>query len=483
MIPSVNITKGDGNTGVVKPSPDGILAIIAPCEKGTANLAGAYARTDVAVAEFGYGVLTEFAAYDMSVAGKPVVLIRATASTAATNGTVTHTGAGTSVVTATGVPLDDYDAEITIVAGGTIGVAGATLKWSLDGGKTYSGVIALGTANTFTIPNSGCTFAFGAGTLLAGQKEAFAAKGPRLTNANLVTALEALRVYGGGWDTVLVGGMDATAADLATLDTWLLARNAEGKYRTGLMNALPRDPLTQTEAQYAAAMTTAWAAATSINACVAGDAGDLISILRGNRQRRPVALGLAARGMLTDISVDAAYVSDGPITGFKIYDDRNNVKYHDEQLFPTLDDLRLVTLRSVPGREGAFITNPNLLSPSGSDYVYWQHARVMNRACEITFQLLTSRLSKGVRKDLATGFILEEEALEIEGLINAELDKQLTTPKRVSGAKFVLSRTDDLSSNAGATLSGEVQVSALAYVKKFNVNARFVKTITVSASA
>jgi hypothetical protein len=121
------------------------------------------------------------------------------------------------------------------------------------------------------------------------------------------------------------------------------------------------------------------------------------------------------------------------------------------------------------------------MSPSGSDYVFWQHARVMNRACELAYQLLTSRLSKGVRKDVATGFILEEEAAEIEALVQAELDRELVTPGRVSGAVFTLSRTDDLSSNQGATLTAQINISALAYVKKFAVTSKFVKKIAVSA--
>jgi len=481
MIPSVNISKSTNNTGVVKPSADGILAIIAPSQSGTAAQPSAFTRQDLALAAFGYGALVEAAAYDMAVAEKPVLLIKAAASTAGANGTVTHTGPGTSAVTATGTPYDDYQASLTFIAGGTIGVAGITFKWSLDG-LNYSGVTALGTANTFTIPNSGVTFSFGVGTILAGQVESFSTTGPRMNNSDLVTALEALRTYTGAWDALLVAGADADATFVSTLDAWLAAREAEGKYRTAVINAVPRASATQTEAQYQTAMSTAWASAASTRVVVCADAGDLVSVVRGIRQSRAVAWGVAARGMRDDISVDAAYVGGGPVDGYVITDDRGNPKYHDELLYPGLDDLRLTVLRSVPGRDGVYINNPNLISSSGNDFVYWQHARVMNRACEIVFQLLTARLSKGVRKDVKTGFILEEDAQEIEGEINAELDKQLVTPKRVSGAAFILSRTDDLSSNAGATLNGEVQVSALAYVKKFAINAKFVKTITVSAA-
>lgn len=481
MIPSVSITKTDGNTGVVKPSADGILAIIAPSEKGTLNQPGAYARQDLAQNDFGYGPLVEYAAYVMSVARKPVVLIRCAASTAATNGTVTHTGAGTSVVTATGTPLDDFDVVITIVTGGTIGVAGITYTYSLDGGKTTSGVQALGTSTTITIPNSGVVASCAAGTLLAGQVEAFSTKHARVTSGDLTTALEALRTYGGSWEAILVCA-EADATMISALDLWLSAREGDGKYRSAVLNSVFRTSA-QSEAQYLTAMTTAFGASSSTRLVVCGDAGDLASAVRGIRQRRPVALGLAARGMLIDVARDAAYVVDGPIQGFSITDDRLNPKYHDEALFPGLDDIRLASMRSIAGREGAFINNPLLLSPSGSDYVYWQHTRVMNKACEIAFQLLTGVLSRGVRKDNTTGYILEEEAQNIEGLVNAELEKQLKKPGRVSDVAFVLSRTDDLSSNAGATLNGQLEVSALAYVKKFAVNSKFTKKITVQQTA
>lgn len=481
MIPQVAITKTDGNTGVVRPSADGVLAIIAPSEKGTVNQPASYARQDLALTDFGKGHLVEAAAYDLTVAGKPVVLIKGQASVAATNSAVVHTGAGSSVVTVSGTTLDDYEAEIVFVTGGTQGIAGATLKWSLDGGKSYSATVALGTAVLFAIPGSGLTFNFAAGTFLAGQREQVTTTAARMNNADLVLALEALRTYGAGWDTILVSGLDATATEVATLDTWLAARETEGKYRTAIVNNAMRTAA-QTEATYATAQTAVWASASSIRVTVCADGGDLVSPLTGYRQRRPMTWGLAAREMAKDISVDAAYVADGPITGYSIRDDRNNPKYHDEALFPGLDDLRLASFRSFNSRQGAYVNNPLLMSPSGSDYVYRQHARVMNKACELTFEVLTNRLSSRVKRSNTTGYINEEDAQEIEGLVQAKLDQELVNANRVSGARFVLNRTDDLRPNSGATVNCEVQVTALAYIKRFQVNARFVRTIAVNAS-
>lgn len=480
MIPSVDITKLDGQTGVVRPGPDGVLAIIAPCQQGTQNQAATFTRADLALTEFGTGILTDAGAYVMAVAGNPVVLIRSIATTVGIYGAVTHTGAGTSVVTAgVSVPLDDYDVFVRFPKGGTIGVAGITYQYSLDGGQTMSGEIALGTATTIAIPNSGAGLALAAGTILAGQTEAVKTTGPRMTNADLVTALEALRVASVPWEAVCILGMDGDATSFATLDLWLTAREAEGKFRTGLLNSRMKN-VAETESAYLTAMATAWSGSAGIRTVVGTDGGDQPSTLRGIVQRRPEILGVAARGMAFDISVDPARVSDGPVQGVTITDARGNPKHHNEALFPGLDDLRLSSYRTFDGREGVFVNNAPILSPSGSDYVFWQHARVVNRGCEVAFQILTAQLSQGFRKDLKTGFIFEEEAQAIEGLVNTALEAALNG--RVSGFRFVLSRTDDLSSNAGATLSGEIQISALAYAKKFKVQTRFVRRITAQAA-
>ena len=484
MLPSVTITKSDGNTGVVKPSADGILAIIAPSEKGDLNTPSAHTRVSNALAEFGYGRLVEDAAYDLAVAKKPAVLIRADASSSPSYGTITVDGepeSGDSEITAgSSDPLDDFDVLLTFVTAGTIGTAGISYTYSLDGGKTTSGKLALGVLTQIDIPNTGLSFLLGAGDVAAGETASCPITGPKMTNTDLTAALEALRTYSGQWDAVFID-IEADDATVTEVDLWLSGLEAVGKFKTAVLNAVARDADSETEAQYLTAMTEAFAESSSKSIVMCADAGRTVSTLRGIRTVRPVALGVAARGMAIDISQDAAYVAGGPIVGFSIADDRGNPQYHDEALFPGLDDIRLTTLRSFDGRQGAYCTNANLLSPSGSDYVYWQHARVMNKACEIAFQTLSNRLSQGIRKDVATGFILEEDATEIEALVQAELDKQLVRPSRVSGAVFVLSRTDDLSSNQGAVLTGEVQVSALAYVKTFDITTRFVKTIAVSA--
>lgn len=482
-IPNAKVTKNDGATGVVRPGAKGIVAIIAPSSAGTANVPQAYTKPNLVVADLGYGMLPDFASYVMSASGNPVVLVKGTTSTAGTYGTVAHSGAGTSVVTTTvGTPNDDYVARIRFITGGTIATAGGTFVYSLDGGVTESAVQTLGVATSFLIPNSGVTFSFAAGTTLAGQTETVTTVGPRMTTSDVTTALEALRVSAQPWEMVLLGGHDATSATITLIDTWLAAREAEGRYRAFIANSIMR-ATAQTEAAYATAMDTAFSASATIRGAVGTDGGDCVSTIpgRGITQKRPTALALAGRLAKVNYGVDAAYVADGPVPGFKLADSKGNPNNHDEGLYPGLDALRLVSLRTFDRKAGTFITNANVLSSQGSDFVWMQHVRTMNRACEISYDVLTNQLSRGVNKSPVAGpngevYIAEEDAQRIEALVNQALTE---LRGQVSDLRFELSRTDNIGSNGPVTLNGAVKISSLAYVKEFNTNASFVRTISV----
>lgn len=484
MLPSAQITKIDGQTGVVRPSAEGVLAIVAASEKGDLDIASSFARTELAIDEFGYGPLTEDAAYVMPVSGKPVVLVRTDASTTAAYGAITGGGAGaggTSVITAAATePLDEFDVLVEFLTAGTIGVAGITYRYSLDGGTNYSKTLALGTANTLTIPDTGVALALAAGTIVVPRSVSFLTTAPSPTDVELPDSLEALRVTSSPWDAVYIDG-ESEAATVTIVDLFLKALNARGKFPIAFLNARRRGAA-ETEAAYKDALAIIFDAAASTDIIVAADVGDVASPIRGITQPRPAGLAVAARVMKIPLGRDPAYVADGPVPGFFITDARNNPKYHDESKYPGLDDLRLATLRTFDGKEGTYITNAPILSSSGSDYVYVQHARVINRGCEIAFQVLTGQLSVGVDKAQKPGpagqrYIAEKDAQRIEELVNSQIGRELVATGQVADMKFTLSRTDDISSNAGATLTGTVQSVALGYVKKFTVTAGFVKQI------
>lgn len=502
LIPNVNFNTQDGNTGAVQPATTGILAIIAAIAGLAANAPASFTKvTDIQAQSTTPGALgpgLEYSAYYLNNAKKPVVVVNPTCSTAGAYGTIDHSGVtGTATITGAGTPLDEYDVIVTIVTGGTLGTAGITYTYSLDGGNSVSAVNALGTGLTLSCPlyggtllgtSTGVSFTLattGVGTLIAGDTWRVQTTRPQMTATDLLTALAALKAYAGNYDNVLVDG-DATSTLVADVDSWLSSLEAGGVYKMAWMNTRHKNtpaPTAESESAYLTFLSTLLNTTSSIRLDVGADGGDLPSVVTGLVQVRPTSLAIATRANVLPVGVDPAYVALGPVPGFKITDSAGKPKWHNEDLLvgnPGIDALRLSTLRSVPQATGTFITNADVLSPNGSDFVYDQHVRAMNAAKNVAFPLLTQQLSKGYRKqppDPTTGaiYILEDDAAGIEGYVNPEVRKTLLG--QVNDVLLQLARNDDVSSNAGAKVHVDLQVQALAYGKEFDATARYVKSV------
>lgn len=483
MKPTVVATRADGSTGVT-PTEEDILAIIAPCEKGATNTPASFTRREDARAEHGDGPLVEDLAHCLSIMKKPVVGVRSAASTDGTYSALVKTGAGTATFTAgASKPLDAFNVVLDFPKGGTVEATGITYRTSLDGGVTKSAELALGTDESIVIPGTGITVELGAGTILAGTTVTFTTTAPASTNPDLIAALEGLRVSTLQWEGLLVRG-DATSTTVSTLDLWLQDLEARGVFKFAIVCFRPKNA-GETDAAYAAAFATAFGGVSSIRVFVCTDGGDLPSLIRGIKQFRASSVGIAARALSIPLGTDPAWVRLGPLPGYEIATDQGMPKYHDEELFPVLDDLRATSLRSMPDRQGVFPTNVRVLSPAGSSYVYLQHVRCMNRGLRLAFFILAGELSRGVAKNPKRGpggqvYIAETAAQEIEQMVNIAIGKELDG--QVDEFLFTLSRTDDLGSNEGAVLTGTLDIVALAYVKKFAFTSRFVRTITAQAA-
>ena len=500
--PTVSITKQDFQTGTVGPSPVGVLAILAAAGAGPTNTPQSFARDDLVQASAGPGRLAEDCSYVINTGGNPVIAQRITTSVAAAYGAVDSTGSptGTAVVTAgAATPVDNYDVIVTWGLGGTVGAAGITYTFSLDGGQKTSSPQAFPTGTapiTLTIPNfsaggsPGVSFSVAAGTVVAGEFIRCLTKAAQPNDTDISTALAALGLTTLPWEGALIDG-DMASTTPGVVDAWLLSQEKLGKFRFILLNTRMKGQphvgtgTAETEGAYATAMTTLTAAAApTIRACVGTDGAAVPSSLTGLNLPRPTSLLVGGRAMRIPLGEDPAYVGRGALNGAVIVDANgasgSTTAYHNEELFQNLDILRLTALRSVQGQKGVYVNNANVFSQPTSDYQFLQHVRTMNRACEIAFQLLTIQLSRGVGKkpkDPTTGlvYILEADALIIEDLVNSQVNAQLFG--QVAGSKFSLSRTDDLSSNAGATVTGFMKLVALAYIKKFTVTAAFAKSL------
>lgn len=468
-LPSVNIVELDGSLGVL-PNGSRAMAIVGVADAGPLNTPAAFARTKDVISNFTAGPLVEAACLAIQLTGKPVIVVRTGNTTVGTHTDLDSTGkTGTSVVTVTPGDTngnDDYEPYFKTVAGGTIGVAGITYQWSLDGGRTLSPITALGTANTFVFPGSGgIGYSFAAGTLVAGDVIKSRAKAPQWTSGELTTALAALQVSGLAWEFAhIVGALDGTAFDAIELafasmpERWWC-----GSFR------LPT--VAESDATYQAAFNTAFSAKATIKGAVAAGGTETTSAVTGRKYLRPVGFSAFSLQYAVSEEIDIAQVDLGGLPGVSLRDVNGNPKHHDESVNPGLDDMRAVSLRTIDGVPGIHVTNPRLLSTPGSDFEFTQHRRVMILARMALRIYFVRRLSKEILVSKDTGFILEEEALEIEEGARQAMAGLLMAKPKASDVDFTLSRTDNVLSTK--TLTGQGFVTPLAYPKTINIELGF----------
>ncbi len=480
-LPSVNITELDGALGVLPPDSGALFAVIGVSTSGAIATPATYARVKDVVAAYGSGPLVEAAAHYIERYGRPVVVIRTGQTTVGTATAIVTSGVtGTSVVTrdVAVVPVGDYELRIRVVVGGTIGVAGITLQWSLDDGRTWSQITALGTANTFTVPADttpagsaapGIKVNFAAGTLIANDFVTFRTSAPQWNSAEIGAALDALAASILTWElAIIVGPLDATLFD--TVDGKFTSMLAAGKYHAWIGNT--RMPtIAEAESAYKTSLDGVFGAKVSIFGELCAGANKMTSSVSSRKYKSPISYIVGAREASVSQEVDTADVNLGTLVGSSIRDANGNVDEHDESVNPGLDDSRFTVLRTWDGLPGVYINRPRIFSAAGSDFQLMPHRRVLNLAHAALRQYFIRRLNHPVLVDKDTGFILESEALEIESGARAAMRSVLLAKPKASGIQFALSRTDNLLSTK--TLTGQARVIPLAYPETITLDLGF----------
>lgn len=475
--PNVYITELDGALGVLPSSAGKLTAFIGCATGGPLNTPAAFARVVDLVAAFVDGEMVEAAASYIYTTGRPALVLRASASVAASIGTIALAVAGTSVVTAaldtTTKPADHYELVVRFPTGGTVGTVGPVYEVSYDGARNWGPLTALGIANTLTI--GGVKFTLSVGTLLAGDMFSITAHPAQWGGTDLADALAGLGQSAIVWEQLsLVGVLTPTLA--GDVDAWCAGlRNSQHKYRSWIGGARlsTRDNVAdpETEAEYATALGTLWAGFATTRGSVAAGGCRLVSGVSGRSYRRSAAWALVnAQGPASE-EVNTADVNLGALPGVTIRDRNGNVDEHDETINPGLDDLGLAVLRTWAGYGGTYINRPLIKSAPGSDFTIIPYRRVMNLTEEIAYQYFVRRLNRPIRVDAATGYILETDALEIEAGCNAVLRAGLRAKPKVSAVTFTLSRTDNILSTK--TLTGSIRLTPLAYPEVIELDASY----------
>ncbi len=470
-LPDSTIKIRDGALGIIAPS-EKACAVVGACTGGVANTVYAFTDVKALVDTLTSGPAVEAAALDLTIGGG-IVYVVPCATSAGSNGSVTKVGTGLSVLTLTGTPLDAYEAVVTIVVGGANPASGVvTFTYSLDGGDTTSAVIALPVNGIYALPGTGISLNFTAATLVAGDVYSFACTAPTFNTTQMNAALDALLADPRTWRFVHVVGLAANVAGSATvfgaLDLKMTAAETAHRYAYAMMECAD-----DTDANIIASFN----ALASLRVCIGGGFEELTSPLTGRKHKRPVQWAHAARRQGARVSEDSGRVLSGALPGV-------SKLYRDERVTPGLDAARFVTARTFVNRAGYYITNGNILAPTGSDFALVQYREVMDVACTITDAAQVKYVGYELRVNPAQGnttpagqpgapgTIDERDARAIEADIGSQLAAALLAPGHVSALQILVNRTDNILSTK--LIRTKVRITPLGYAKSLEAELGFV---------
>jgi len=480
----VLITINDGSaSSVVVPSAS-VQLVIGTSSAGTAAQIVATRSPSTLQSSLGYGLLPEAAALAIA-AGGTVLAMKATSNTAGANTAVTMTRVGTStcVVTVTGTPNDEYYVAFKVAKSGTIATTGILFQISLDAGRSYGPNIALGTATTYVIPNTGLTLNFAAGTLDLGDIARFSCTPPLWNTAGIqacLNAFQASQYAAVGIGSIHIVGV-CSGADATTIQGYLDTLATGFIYNRCMLSVADVTKPTawggaggQTEAQWITAIEADYAAVSAKRLLAAAGYYNMSSAYPNSaagapRYRRSLAWAQACRQVAIPFQRHSGRVRDGALSNIvvdAVNDPIDGFVYHDERINPGLDILtggagRFCSARTRVGLPGFYIVNPLLLSPLGSDFTIWPLGAVMDVACGIVHQVGQKFINADVRLN-QTGTLFETEAKTIEQAILSALNDQMTAVAMISSARVVVDRTNNVQTTSKVLIS--VTIFARGYI-------------------
>lgn len=467
LIPDVNVNIQDGGLGLLSPGAENVDLKIGVSSLGVTNQLYAFTDSEDVRTTLGAGPLaSEVAA---SVGSGLTYAIRAAASVAGVLGTVTVGGSNTGdgTVAVTGTPLDGYDAIVEITRDGSAAGNDAAFKYSLDGGDTYSGELAL--TASYVITDTGLTLTFtdgtGTPTFVTGDVYTFEATAPAMNLTDLNAAIDAAFADPREWEFI-----DVVGASSPVIAAGVAVRMEEAKaahrFVFALLRARDVDDTTDSGSldTWRSNLITEWASFGNYRVGAAAGYAELPDVLTGRVNRRSIGGPYASRLKSIGVSTHPGRVIDGPVAGVVSLS-------HDEQAKTGLDAEGFTTFRSIIGRRGFYVTRGRQMAPQGSDFQSVQMLRAMNKACRISRDATLRFLNDDVRVDATTGFILEADARAIEAYVGGILNAAMVSAGEVSAASVTVKRNVNILSTQSMTI--KVSIVPLAYLENISIDIGF----------
>jgi hypothetical protein len=412
-----------------------------------------------------------------------VLVLKTLASTAGAAGAVTKTPASTSTgtITLAGAPFDAYQGKILITSTGALGVG--RFKFALDGlslSPSYSEEITIPAGGTYAIPKTNlvATFVPGAGPILfeANDAHAFACTAPQYTTSDLATAITALLAALGKYvvEDVYFTGRPATASAGATMAAAVSSHMASLEARRRWARAM-----VDVGADTSANVITSFAAFAGSRVALAYGACDVPTMNPHpgwGTPRQSAAFALSERAAGADLSENLGRTASGLLrVSFIVNDEGANQQF--------IEAHKINTIRTYDGQDGYFSTNGYLKSPAGSDFLYWDWGRVIDRICRVVYNAQQRWMLRKVRTLLdGTGALDPRDAIRIATMVRSDLKDEILDAINVEGFAGHVSALEyvvDLSNNALKTrqLKSTVRAVPLPPIEGFTTDIGFTTSL------
>jgi len=478
-IPDVDVRVTDGALGFVPTDAQTTTAKIGVATGGVPNTVYAFTEKETLRATLLGGPVVEAAADTLDDSGGTVLIVPVNPSVPGSAGPVSHKGTGLATMSVTGAPKDATQVIVEILQPGVL--SKASFRVSIDAGNNFSPETAMPLSGSYPLLDTGLTLVFSTvpGLFIAGDTYALNCTAPAYTATDAFAAFTALLADARRWKLVHVvgtpGGVDDTAK--ATASAALAAAIGSKMAEAGTAHRYARALLEAPDVADAA-LVAAFLMFVDPRIAVAGGFIDHLSALSGRIFKRPAAWAVATRVAKIPISQDAAWVGapQGPLPA--------SVRklYRDERKTPALDAARFITLRTIVGRTGFYITNPWTMALATSDYALLQNGLVIDEACSASYDAMVEYLSATLTVDAKTGRIDEIDAVAAESKVFSRVGAAVLQPGHVSLLLVRINRTDNLLSTR--KLRWKVRAIPHAYPKSIEVEIGFLNpALTVLPTA
>jgi hypothetical protein len=407
---------------------------------GTAATLYYFTDPNVALDTLGYGPLTDQVMGVIAEVGGCLAL-KLTGGVAAANSAVTTTRIGTSVGTLVlaGSAYRDYRGAVEILTS-TDALGSGTFRYTFDYDATnsdrinWSEEITIPSGGTYTPPNAGINWTF---TLQSGTPDfedgdifTWTSTCAHYTTTNLgdgITALLASSlIVDKAIEQVYFTGVHVSATAAATMAAAVATHMGTLEDNDHFARCLMDGGSVDSTANYLANFVAVFSD-TRVAACYGYDYVNTPAPIPGFGLAKVSKVdATAVRACAAELSENLGRVRSGTLRNVV------DISHDEEQLVSFSEAAKTIThRRNRKMRGGFYVTNGYLKSPAGSDFLYWDWGRVIDRRSRIIVEGLAPWTLAKVRVLTdGTGRLDPRDALAIAGPILTQLSAAMNGPTK-----------------------------------------------------